>query len=88
MDILFLLSCFKHNIDCLYDGRVIRDGQVFPNPGDICQQCTCRYGNIRCEAVRNCPVLECTVTEMEPGGCCPRCKGLLYKHCVPISTVT
>ncbi|KAJ8315301.1 hypothetical protein KUTeg_007451 [Tegillarca granosa] len=68
-------ECCSSCTDCLYDGRVIQDGQVFPHPGDVCQQCLCHSGNIRCEAVRNCPVLSCTVTEMEPGGCCQRCKG-------------
>lgn len=62
--------------DCLYDGRVYRDGQTFTQPGDRCHQCTCNRGNVRCERTGICPSLSCRVTETPPGACCPICKGM------------
>ena len=73
--------------DCLYDGRRYRDGQTFAVPGPQCQICSCSAGNVRCQRSGSCPRLPCTVTEVMPGECCPRCKGkgenavFRYFHC-------
>ncbi|XP_078582341.1 kielin/chordin-like protein isoform X2 [Branchiostoma floridae x Branchiostoma japonicum] len=57
---------------CEYEGRKLRNGQIFD--ADRCTSCTCLRGQVECRR-RECPVLLCQEQYTSPGDCCPRCEG-------------
>ncbi|XP_006820547.1 kielin/chordin-like protein [Saccoglossus kowalevskii] len=63
-------SC--HNCD--YDRRLFRNGQIFLDPLNQCQQCLCQDGSVECKHIE-CPVLNCPNQVTDQGECCPKCSG-------------
>ncbi|CAM4483039.1 unnamed protein product [Lepidochelys olivacea] len=63
---------------CRYQGHLYESGAPFRPPGgDPCSTCTCLGGDVLC-VMAPCPPLTCTHQVIEPGDCCPRCKGCMY----------
>ncbi|EMP28590.1 Kielin/chordin-like protein, partial [Chelonia mydas] len=62
---------------CSFHGRACGNGERFPDPHDACQLCSCLGGDVLC-VMAPCPPLTCTRQVIEPGDCCPRCKGCTY----------
>ncbi|CAM5083901.1 unnamed protein product [Natator depressus] len=63
---------------CPYQGHLYESGATFRPPGgDPCSTCTCLGGDVLC-VMAPCPPLTCTHQVIEPGDCCPRCKGCMY----------
>ncbi|CAM5086109.1 unnamed protein product [Eretmochelys imbricata] len=63
---------------CHYQGHLYESGAPFRPPGgDPCSTCTCLGGDVLC-VMAPCPPLTCTHQVIEPGDCCPRCKGCMY----------
>ncbi|CAN0372830.1 unnamed protein product [Lampetra fluviatilis] len=60
---------------CEFEGQAFRSGETRPSPlAGPCIQCTCTSGTVHCvEEV--CPPLPCTEPHVEPGRCCPMCRG-------------
>ncbi|XP_070188785.1 uncharacterized protein [Littorina saxatilis] len=56
--------------DCLYRGRMIREGQRFPHFSDRCQECQCRRGDVTC-APKECPRAVCRYPVQRD--CCTEC---------------
>ncbi|GCC17374.1 hypothetical protein chiPu_0020545, partial [Chiloscyllium punctatum] len=65
-------QCCAKCPDCMFEGRVLLDGQRFPNPVNPCQECTCVNGQVTCEK-RDC------ISALSPPSEC-RYNGLLYQH--------
>ncbi|XP_033101456.1 kielin/chordin-like protein [Anneissia japonica] len=61
--------------DCMLDEVVARNGQIFDNPNDKCQDCLCLDGYVRCTD-KQCPTLSpmCLDPIKLPGECCPSCR--------------
>ena len=57
-------------IDCVIDGRQLRNGQTYMP--DSCTECVCRDGHVYCEPTY-CPMVRCRNPITPPGECCPRC---------------
>ncbi|XP_035826566.1 uncharacterized protein LOC101845560 [Aplysia californica] len=75
-------DCCSLCTDCLFEGRVVPEGETLTVAGETCRQCSCRDGSMSCRSVsvaRECPRLRCERTETLPGNCCPVCKGCTYK---------
>eukprot|EP00066_Takifugu_rubripes_P016015 XP_011605281.1 PREDICTED: kielin/chordin-like protein [Takifugu rubripes] len=71
---------------CFYNGAILTNGQSFPDPGNLCSDCTCQCfgsnlslqaGEVKC-ASPDCPKLPCMHQVTDPGACCPRCRGCMY----------
>eukprot|EP00058_Branchiostoma_floridae_P014451 XP_002599939.1 hypothetical protein BRAFLDRAFT_74063 [Branchiostoma floridae] len=65
-------ECCQSCNGCEYEGRKLRNGQIFD--ADRCTSCTCLRGQVECRR-RECPVLLCQEQYTPPGDCCPRCEG-------------
>uniref|UniRef100_A0A1A8B690 Kielin/chordin-like protein n=1 Tax=Nothobranchius furzeri TaxID=105023 RepID=A0A1A8B690_NOTFU len=66
-------TCCQNNCNgCSYAGKEYPNGQVFPHPNDPCRTCSCINGNVQC-LMRRCPPLSCSIPNVLPGDCCPRC---------------
>ncbi|XP_046559409.1 kielin/chordin-like protein, partial [Haliotis rubra] len=76
-------ACCSACTDCMYDSRIIQDGETFVRNGSPCQQCTCKEGNIECQLGGLCPPLPCKKTETPQDQCCPRCAGQVTCDRVP-----
>lgn len=62
--------CCQECNNCLYENRVYRNGQRFPDPSNQCNICDCQDGTVSCSA-RDCPLISCS--NPAPGQCCPEC---------------
>ncbi|XP_063970830.1 kielin/chordin-like protein [Lytechinus pictus] len=69
--------CCAECSDCEYDRRYISNGQVFGNPLNRCERCTCLNGNIICEP-QECPLTLCQQPYTPEGQCCPVCRECFY----------
>ncbi|XP_074980690.1 kielin/chordin-like protein isoform X9 [Caretta caretta] len=70
--------CPQCSGSCRYQGHLYESGAPFRPPGgDPCSTCTCLGGDVLC-VMAPCPPLTCTHQVIEPGDCCPRCKGCMY----------
>lgn len=59
--------------DCSYENRVFLNGDVFPNPVSVCEECTCASGRIDCHQAQ-CSEPRCNAPM--PGQCCQNnCNG-------------
>lgn len=56
---------------CVYDGRVLRNGQAFSY--DTCTMCRCEDGDVSCDQIE-CGRLSCDNQINPEGSCCPRCR--------------
>ncbi|XP_075885031.1 kielin/chordin-like protein [Nelusetta ayraudi] len=62
---------------CFYNGAVIANGQTIPDPGNLCSECTCQSGSVRC-ARRLCLAAPCSHPVADPCGC-PVCEGCHFE---------
>ncbi|XP_078582340.1 kielin/chordin-like protein isoform X1 [Branchiostoma floridae x Branchiostoma japonicum] len=60
---------------CTYGGDTFEDGERFTNPGDTCQDCVCRRGQVTCNRMP-CPSVTCPYPVR--GECCQSCNGCFY----------
>ncbi|XP_060698749.1 kielin/chordin-like protein isoform X2 [Hemiscyllium ocellatum] len=69
-------QCCAKCPDCVFEGRVLLDGQRFPNPVNPCQECTCVNGQVTCEK-RDCISALCSYPLS--GSCCHNnCNGCQF----------
>ncbi|XP_067915424.1 kielin/chordin-like protein isoform X4 [Heterodontus francisci] len=69
-------QCCKKCPDCVFEERVLLDGQRFPNPINPCQECTCLNGQVTCEK-KDCISALCSYPLS--GSCCQNnCNGCQY----------
>ncbi|XP_077451474.1 kielin/chordin-like protein isoform X1 [Stigmatopora argus] len=62
---------------CFYNGVLLASGQSIPEPGDICSECTCQSGTVRC-GKKSCPVTFCPHPLADSCGC-PVCDGCHFQ---------
>ena len=60
---------------CLVSSQRYRDGQHFLNVLDVCEECSCRQGNVTC-TTRECTAVTCS--HPVKGHCCPECVDCMY----------
>ncbi|KAL3884246.1 hypothetical protein ACJMK2_030464 [Sinanodonta woodiana] len=70
-------GCCSVCLDCFYEGKRHQNGSTFNSDVDLCQQCTCRRGNVTCQTT-TCPVVSCDRPVTQPGQCCPVCAECHY----------
>ncbi|XP_029499285.1 kielin/chordin-like protein [Oncorhynchus nerka] len=69
-------ECCPKCPDCSFENRVFVDGEVFPSPVSVCEECVCVSGRVDCHA-SECPRPHCTTPL--PGTCCQNnCNGCSY----------
>ncbi|XP_041113770.1 kielin/chordin-like protein isoform X2 [Polyodon spathula] len=69
-------QCCPKCPDCVFENRVLVNGEEFPNPLNPCQRCVCYNGHVNCED-HTCPGAICTYPL--PGSCCKNnCNGCNY----------
>ncbi|GAB1599713.1 kielin/chordin-like protein [Argonauta hians] len=68
-------ECCPQCHDCLVDGQLVLNDNIFTIAVNGCQECYCSEGDILCRTVDSCDKLSCKNTIMPAGKCCPRCKG-------------
>uniref|UniRef100_I3KCN7 VWFC domain-containing protein n=1 Tax=Oreochromis niloticus TaxID=8128 RepID=I3KCN7_ORENI len=69
-------ECCPRCRDCSYENRVFLNGEVFPNPVSVCEECTCVSGRIDCHQAQ-CSEPRCNAPM--PGQCCQNnCNGCSY----------
>lgn len=68
---MFCYLCFIIFLGCVYEGRVLRNGQAFSY--DTCTMCRCENGDVTCDQIE-CGVLSCANQINPEGSCCPRCR--------------
>uniref|UniRef100_A0A4W5K2T8 Kielin cysteine rich BMP regulator n=1 Tax=Hucho hucho TaxID=62062 RepID=A0A4W5K2T8_9TELE len=69
-------ECCPKCPDCSFENRVFVDGEVFPSPVSVCEECLCVSGRVDCHA-SECPRPHCTTPL--PGTCCQNnCNGCSY----------
>uniref|UniRef100_H3DPF7 Kielin cysteine rich BMP regulator n=1 Tax=Tetraodon nigroviridis TaxID=99883 RepID=H3DPF7_TETNG len=62
---------------CFYNGAVLMNGQSIPDPGNLCSECTCQSGSVRCLRA-SCPPPLCSHPVTNACGC-PVCEGCHYR---------
>ncbi|KAM9351632.1 kielin/chordin-like protein [Symphorus nematophorus] len=62
---------------CFYNSAVLINGQSIPDPGDLCSECTCQSGSVRCRKT-SCPAVHCPHPINNACGC-PVCDGCHYQ---------
>ncbi|KAK5867486.1 hypothetical protein PBY51_011973 [Eleginops maclovinus] len=62
---------------CFYNGAVLSTGQSIPDPGNLCSECTCQSGSVRCMK-KSCPAARCRHPVTNPCGC-PVCDGCQFQ---------
>ncbi|XP_049429825.1 kielin/chordin-like protein [Epinephelus fuscoguttatus] len=62
---------------CFYNNAVLANGQSIPDPGNLCAECTCQSGSVRC-VKKTCPAACCTHPITDPCGC-PVCDGCQFQ---------
>ncbi|XP_071510275.1 kielin/chordin-like protein [Diadema antillarum] len=62
---------------CVFDGRLVLNGENFVPLGDVCTNCSCTNANVVCYSV-DCPSLSCPEDQQirREGECCSSCLGL------------
>ncbi|XP_061577935.1 kielin/chordin-like protein isoform X2 [Cololabis saira] len=69
-------ECCPRCPDCSLENHVFTDGDVFPNPERVCEECKCVSGRIDCHQPQ-CPNPHCNAPL--PGTCCQNnCNGCNY----------
>ncbi|XP_071356594.1 kielin/chordin-like protein isoform X2 [Trachinotus anak] len=69
-------ECCPRCPDCSFENRVFVDGEAFPNPVSVCEECRCVSGRIDCHQAQ-CPQPHCN--SPRPGTCCQNnCNGCSY----------
>ncbi|XP_071136828.1 kielin/chordin-like protein [Mytilus edulis] len=68
-------TCCQECNNCLYENRVYRNRQRFPDPSSQCNVCECRDGTVACTP-RDCPLISCS--NPASGACCPECSNCQY----------
>ncbi|KAH0617225.1 hypothetical protein JD844_029085 [Phrynosoma platyrhinos] len=56
---------------CLYDGRLLADGQSYLD--GVCTRCVCQAGTVQCQTTK-CSELSCRERYTPSGECCPICR--------------
>ncbi|XP_070763397.1 kielin/chordin-like protein [Enoplosus armatus] len=62
---------------CFYNSVVLTNGQSIPDPGNLCSECTCQSGSVRCMK-KSCPAAVCPHPVTNSCGC-PVCDGCQYQ---------
>ncbi|XP_045893127.1 kielin/chordin-like protein isoform X2 [Micropterus dolomieu] len=62
---------------CFYNSAVLTNGQSIPDPGNLCSECTCQSGSVRC-VKKACPPAVCTHPVTNACGC-PVCDGCHFQ---------
>ncbi|XP_042352823.1 kielin/chordin-like protein [Plectropomus leopardus] len=62
---------------CFYNGAILANGQSIPDPGNLCAECTCQSGSVRC-IKKSCPAARCPHPVTNPCGC-PVCDGCQFQ---------
>ncbi|KAA8590177.1 hypothetical protein FQN60_014111 [Etheostoma spectabile] len=62
---------------CFYNSAVLANGQSIPDPGNLCSECTCQSGSVRCMK-KLCPAARCPHPVTNPCGC-PVCDGCQFQ---------
>ncbi|XP_044050662.1 kielin/chordin-like protein isoform X3 [Siniperca chuatsi] len=62
---------------CFYNSAVLTNGQSIPDPGNLCSECTCQSGSVRCMK-KPCPAAVCPHPVTNPCGC-PVCDGCQFQ---------
>ncbi|XP_048465930.1 kielin/chordin-like protein [Rhincodon typus] len=69
-------QCCAKCPDCVFEERILLDGQRFPNPVNPCQECTCLNGQVTCEK-KDCISALCSYPLS--GSCCHNnCNGCQF----------
>uniref|UniRef100_A0A8C7YAG1 VWFC domain-containing protein n=1 Tax=Oryzias sinensis TaxID=183150 RepID=A0A8C7YAG1_9TELE len=69
-------ECCPQCPHCAFENRVFVDGEAFPNPVSVCEECRCQSGRIDCHQAQ-CPHPRCNAPL--PGTCCQNnCNGCSY----------
>ncbi|CAK6951146.1 kielin/chordin-like protein [Scomber scombrus] len=69
-------ECCPKCPDCSFENRVFVDGEAFPNPVSVCEECKCVSGRVDCHHAQ-CPHPHCNAPL--PGTCCQNnCNGCSY----------
>ncbi|XP_069019593.1 kielin/chordin-like protein [Embiotoca jacksoni] len=69
-------ECCPKCPDCSFENRVFVDGEAFPNPVSVCEECRCVSGRVDCHQAQ-CPHPRCNAPQ--PGTCCQNnCNGCSY----------
>ncbi|XP_071783371.2 kielin/chordin-like protein [Centroberyx gerrardi] len=69
-------ECCPKCQDCSFENRVFVDGEAFPNPVSVCEECKCENGRIDCHPPQ-CPRPNCNAPLS--GTCCQNnCNGCSY----------
>uniref|UniRef100_A0A673BRQ6 Si:dkey-266m15.6 n=1 Tax=Sphaeramia orbicularis TaxID=375764 RepID=A0A673BRQ6_9TELE len=69
-------ECCPKCPDCSFENRIFVDGEAFPNPVSVCEECKCVSGRIDCH-VAQCSHPHCNAPL--PGTCCQNnCNGCSY----------
>lgn len=64
-------TCCAECNDCFYSNRQLRNGQVFNDFNNDCNECRCKDGNVICYP-RECLPIACS--NPVQGRCCPECR--------------
>ncbi|CAC5413567.1 unnamed protein product [Mytilus coruscus] len=70
-------GCCQECSDCMYQGKEQRNGDLFPDPTENCNECLCRDGNVNCRR-KSCPPVQCN--SPVAGDCCPTCGDCYHKN--------
>ncbi|XP_036068311.1 kielin/chordin-like protein isoform X3 [Oryzias melastigma] len=69
-------ECCPQCPHCSFENRVFVDGEAFPNPVSVCEECRCDSGRVDCHQAQ-CPHPRCNAPL--PGTCCQNnCNGCSY----------
>ncbi|KAM3870584.1 LOW QUALITY PROTEIN: kielin/chordin-like protein [Diretmus argenteus] len=69
-------ECCPKCPDCIFENRVFVEGEAFPNPVSVCEECVCLNGRIDCHPPQ-CPRPNCNAPLA--GTCCQNnCNGCSY----------
>lgn len=80
-----LIYMFVFSPDCSFENRIFADGEAFPNPVSVCEECTCVSGRIDCHQSQ-CPHPHCNAPQ--PGTCCHNnCNGELARSSKSTSSI-
>ncbi|ELK08448.1 Protein kinase C-binding protein NELL2 [Pteropus alecto] len=58
--------------DCIHDGKIKHNGQIWVLENDRCSVCSCQQGEVDCWPLP-CPEVECEFSVLPENECCPRC---------------
>ncbi|KAK3097854.1 hypothetical protein FSP39_013843 [Pinctada imbricata] len=69
-------QCCSECTDCFYQGQEHRNGTIFSDPAEKCNDCQCLNGNVNCMR-RDCPAVRCNSPATTD--CCPVCGNCSYR---------